>query len=146
MCRKIQGVRWNDLREHSLTSDYYDYLQFYRKTENCLQRRKDQIKALSRGENTRSFCKRLSELIKVRSEWWFRSIMPVVRQIIYLLSICKLYRADLRGNPMFADSISKFETNNARSHKRLQGLYEKYKREGGEMTPELRENLNFYQM
>ena len=31
-------------------------------------------------------------------------------------------------------------------YKRLQGLYEKYKREGGTITPELRENLNFYQM
>ena len=33
MCRKLQGVRWNDISEHSLTSEYYDYIQYYKRTE-----------------------------------------------------------------------------------------------------------------
>ena len=31
ICRKIQGVHWNDIREKSLTAEYCDYMQFYRK-------------------------------------------------------------------------------------------------------------------
>ena len=31
MCRRLEGVRWNDVREHSLTAEYCTYLQFYRK-------------------------------------------------------------------------------------------------------------------
>ena len=70
-----------------------------------------------------------------------------MRQIMFTYCpFSKAYRADLKTNPMFADAIGKLETNNARNYKRLQGLYEKYKREGGTITPELRENLNFYQM
>ena len=149
MCRKIQGVRWNDLREHSLTSDYYDYLQFYRKNRELSAETKDQIKgALSRAKNNfrEVFVKDYQNWIKYEAKGGFR-LNRYVRQIMFTYCpFAKLYRADLRGNPMFADSISRFETNNARSYKRLQGLYEKYKREGGEMTPELRENLNFYQM
>ncbi len=149
MCRKIQGVRWNDLREHSLTSDYYDYLQFYRKNRELSAETKDQIKgALSRAKNNfrEVFVKDYQNWIKYEAKGGFR-LNRYVRQIMFTYCpFAKLYRADLRGNPMFADSISRFETNNARSYKRLHGLYEKYKREGGEMTPELRENLNFYQM
>lgn len=149
MCRKIQGVRWNDLREHSLTSDYYDYLQFYRKNRELSAETKDQIKgALSRAKNNfrEVFVKDYQNWIKYEAKGGFR-LNRYVRQIMFTYCpFAKLYRADLRGNPMFADSISRFETNNARSYKRLQGLYQKYKREGGEMTPELRENLNFYQM
>ena len=31
MCRKIQGMRWNDITEKSLISEYCDYIQYYRK-------------------------------------------------------------------------------------------------------------------
>jgi len=30
MCKRVQGIRWNDVTDASLTSEYCDYLQFYR--------------------------------------------------------------------------------------------------------------------
>ena len=33
MCKRVQGARWNDVTDHSLTSEFFDYLQFYKK--NC---------------------------------------------------------------------------------------------------------------
>lgn len=149
MCRKIQGVRWNDIRERSLTSDYYDYLQFYRKNRELSAETKDQIKgALARAKNNfrEIFVKDYQNWIKYEAKGGFR-LNRYVRQIMFTYCpFSKAYRADLKTNPMFADAIGKLETNNARNYKRLQGLYEKYKREGGTITPELRENLNFYQM
>ena len=149
MCRKIQGVRWNDIRERSLTSDYYDYLQFYRKNRELSAETKDQIKgALTRAKNNfrEIFVKDYQNWIKYEAKGGFR-LNRYVRQIMFTYCpFSKAYRADLKTNPMFADAIGKLETNNARNYKRLQGLYEKYKREGGTITPELRENLNFYQM
>ena len=149
MCRKIQGVRWNDIRERSLTSDYYDYLQFYRKNRELSAETKDQIKgALTRAKNNfrEVFVKDYQNWIKYEAKGGFR-LNRYVRQIMFnYCPFSKAYRADLKTNPMFADAIGKLETNNARNYKRLQGLYEKYKREGGTITPELRENLNFYQM
>ena len=41
ICRKIQGVYWNDLREPSLTSEYCDYMQFYRKNSELSAEAKD---------------------------------------------------------------------------------------------------------
>lgn len=149
MCRKIQGVRWNDIREHCLTSDYYDYLQFYRKNRELSAETKEQVKsALQRAKNNfrEVFVRDYQNWIKYEAKGGFR-LNKYVRGIMFAYCpFSKSYRADLKGNPMFADAISRFEVTNARTYNRLQGLYDKYKREGGEMTPALRENLDYYQM
>lgn len=68
MCRKIQGVRWNDIRERSLTSDYYDYLQFYRKNRELSAENQDQING-GFGQGKEQFpgdlCQGLSELDQI---------------------------------------------------------------------------------
>ncbi len=45
LCKRIQGARWNDLSERSLTSDYVDYIDTYRKNRELSQEAKDRIKA-----------------------------------------------------------------------------------------------------
>ena len=149
MCRKIQGMRWNDVTERSLTSEYCDYMQFYRKNHDLSAETKEKIKnALVKAKNNyrEVFVKDYQCWIKYEAKGSCR-LNKVAREIVFTYCpFSKAYRADLKTNPMFADAIGKLETNNARNYKRLQGLYEKYKREGGTITPELRENLNFYQM
>lgn len=44
MCKRIQGARWNDVTYPSLTSLYYDYLQFYRKNSEISAENKEKIK------------------------------------------------------------------------------------------------------
>lgn len=44
MCKRVQGARWNDVTEPSLTSLYYDYLQFYRKNPELSTDTKEKIK------------------------------------------------------------------------------------------------------
>ena len=34
MCKRVQGARWNDVTDHSLTSEFFDYLQFYKKNRD----------------------------------------------------------------------------------------------------------------
>ena len=52
LCRRIQGMRWNDVTEHSLTSEYYDYIMFYNKNRTLSQDAKEKIKlALTRARN-----------------------------------------------------------------------------------------------
>lgn len=52
LCRRIQGMRWNDVTEHSLTSEYYDYAMFFNKNRALTQDAKDKIKlALARAKN-----------------------------------------------------------------------------------------------
>ena len=58
----------------------------------------------------------------------------------------KAVRNELKANPMYQSSIARFEVENARKIQRLNGVYEKYKKAGGVITPELRDNMLFYQM
>ena len=44
MCKRIQGVHWNDVTDPSLTADYSDYLQFYRKNNELSPDAKEKVK------------------------------------------------------------------------------------------------------
>ena len=149
LCRKIQGVRWNDIREHSLTSDYYDYLQFYRKNRELSSETKEQIKSsLTRAKNNfrEVFVKDYQNWIKYEAKGGFR-LNKYVRQIMFTYCpFSKAFRSELKSNPMFADAVARYESLSARTYKRLQGLYDKYKREGGEISPVMKENLRYYEM
>lgn len=149
ICRKIQGVHWNDIREKSLTAEYCDYLQFYRKNRELSNEAKEKIKtALQRGRNNyrEVFVKDYQSWIKYESKGSYR-LNKVSREI--LLSYCpfaKSIREELKGNPMYQMAIQKFAVTNARTVQRIQGVYDKYQKSGGKITAELIENLEYYDL
>ena len=53
MCKRIQGSRWNDVSERSMTSEYFDYVQFYRKNHELSGEAKERIRtSLQRAKNS----------------------------------------------------------------------------------------------
>ena len=144
MCRKIQGVRWNDVREKSLTSEYCDYLQFYRKNRDLSADAKDKLKtAIQRAKNNyrEVFVKDYQGWINYESKGSFR-LNKVAREILIVYCpFAKEIRDKLKINPMYQISIPKFERDNAKKAQRLTALYDKYEKAGGEITDELKENL-----
>ena len=53
LCKRIQGARWNDLSERSLTSDYVDYIDTYRKNKELSTEAKERIKsAMAKHRNS----------------------------------------------------------------------------------------------
>lgn len=149
ICRKIQGVRWNDVRDKSLTSEYCDYIQFYRKNRDLSADAKEKIKsALLRGKNNyrEVFVKDYENWIKYESKGSFR-LNKVSREI--LSSYCpfsKQIREELKGNPMYQSVINRYDLIQAKKIQRIQGVYDKYQKAGGEITSELKENLEYYEL
>ncbi len=149
MCRKIQGVRWNDIREKSLTSEYCDYLQFYRKNQNLSVDAKDKLKiALTRAKNNyrEVFAKDYENWIKYESKGSFR-LNKVARDI--LIQYCPFtaeIREELKSNPVYQNAFAKLERDNVKKAQRLSALYDKYQKAGGEITVQMQDNLAFYQM
>ena len=149
ICRKEQGVHWNDIREKSLTSEYCDYIQFYRKNHELSADAKEKIKSqLTRARNNyrEVFVKDYVNLMKYESKGSFR-LNRVARDI--LVRYCpftKEIRTELKANPMYTSSMSRFEIENTKKLQRIMGVYEKYKKAGGVITQELRDNLLYYQM
>ncbi|MCM1190170.1 MAG: hypothetical protein NC541_12850 [bacterium] len=53
MCKRVQGSRWNDVSERSLTSEYFDYIQFFRKNQELSGEAKERIRnSLQRAKNS----------------------------------------------------------------------------------------------
>jgi len=149
MCRRLQGVHWNDVREKSLTAEYCTYIQFYKKNHDLSADAKEKIKsALVRAQNNyrEVFVKDYVSWIKFESKGSFR-LNKVARDI--LIRYCpfvKGVRNELRANPMYQSSISRFEVETAKKLQRFNSVYDKYIKAGGEITDDLKENLLFYQM
>lgn len=149
ICRKIQGVHWNDIREKSLTAEYCDYLQFYRKNHELSMDAKEKIKsALLRGRNNyrEVFVKDYQNWIKYESKGSYR-LNKIAREI--LITYCpfaKQIREELKANPMYQSALHKLEIMNAKKVQRIQGVYDKYQKAGGKITPELVENLEYYDL
>ncbi len=149
ICRKEQGVHWNDIREKSLTSEYCDYIQFYRKNHELSADAKEKIKSqLTRARNNyrEVFVKDYVNFMKYESKGSFR-LNRIARDI--LVRYCpftKDIRAGLKDNPMYTSSMSRYEIETAKKMQRIVGVYEKYKKAGGVITQELRDNLLYYQM
>jgi len=149
ICRKEQGVHWNDIREKSLTSEYCDYIQFYRKNHELSADAKEKIKSqLTRARNNyrEVFVKDYVNFMKYESKGSFR-LNRIARDI--LVRYCpftKDIRAGLKDNPMYTNSMSRYEVETAKKMQRVMGVYEKYKKAGGVITQELRDNLLYYQM
>ena len=149
MCRKVEGIRWNDVRERSLTAEYCTYIQFYRKNNDLSTEAKEKVKSqLVRSKNNyrEVFVKDYINWIKFESKGSFR-LNKVARDIIVrYCPLNKKVRNDLKANPIYQNSIQRFENETAKKLQRYQGLYDKYVKAGGEITPELKENIEFYEM
>lgn len=149
MCRRIQGVHWNDVREKSLTAEYCTYIQFYKKNHELSADAKEKIKsALIRVQNNyrEVFVKDYVNWIKFESKGSFR-LNKVSRDIlIRYCPFAKTVRNELNANPLYQASISRFEVETKKKLQRYNGLYDKYIKAGGEITEDLKENLLFYQM
>ncbi|MCM1460461.1 MAG: hypothetical protein NC088_10075 [Bacteroides sp.] len=149
MCRKLQGVHWNDIRDKSLTAEYCSYIQFYRKNNELSPDAKEKIKlALARAKNNYKdvFVGDYANWINYESKGSFR-LNKIARDI--LVRYCpfeKAVRSELKENPIYHASITQYETQNAKTLRRYQAVCDKYVKAGGEMTEDLKDNLLFYQM
>ncbi len=149
ICRRVQGMRWNDVREKSLTAEYCSYIQFYRKNRDLSPDAREKLKnALGHAKNNyrEVFVKDYINWIKYESKGSFR-LNKVVREILTMhCPFVKAIRTELKNNPLYQSAIVLFESEHTRKLQRYTALYTKYVKAGGERADELQETVMFYQM
>lgn len=149
ICRKVQGIHWNDVREKSLTAEYCTYMQFYKKNRELSADAKEKVKSmLTRAKNNyrEVFVRDYMNWILFEAKGSFR-LNKVARDILVrYCPFAKLIRMELMANPIYQSSMNRFEAENNQKLQKCQMIYSKYEKEGGVITPELKENLLFYQM
>jgi hypothetical protein len=110
MCRRIQGVHYSDISEPSLTSEYCNYLQFYKKNTALSADMKEKVKAaLKRNNNNyRSvFSAEYEQYIKNEAEGLPR-LNKVAREILFkYCTFSQKYRNTLNINPQYKPLIDR---------------------------------------
>ncbi len=147
ICRKILGVRWNDIREKSLTSEFYDYIQFYRKNRDLSQSAKERVKAdlvHARNNYREVFVMDYISWMKYESQGNFR-LNKVSRRILSeYIPFSTEIREKLEENPMYKELFTKSNILVARKSEKEKVLFDRYVAAGGAITPELQAHLKYY--
>lgn len=140
MCRRIQGARWNDLSERSLTSEYCDYIQFYRKNRELSQEAKDKLKSsLQKAKNSykEMFVRDYISWIIFEGKGSPR-LNKVSRTILFTYCpFSKEVRAVLGANPLFREILERYKVKNVQKLHHLENVEQKIRNAHADIPEEL---------
>ncbi|MCM1538712.1 MAG: cyclic nucleotide-binding domain-containing protein [bacterium] len=149
MCKRMQGARWNDVSEPSLTSEYFDYVQFYRKNIELSPDAKEKIKlALQRARNNyrEMFVRDYIQWVMYESTGSPR-LNKVSRRI--LLRYCP-FSAEIRNkvgaNPLFKEMLERYRILNTQDRRHLDNVFVKIRNSGKDIPEELLAQQRFLEM
>lgn len=147
LCRTIQGAAWNNIQLKSLTSEYCDFLQFYRKNRDLSDDKKDKIKMQIQKcrNNTR-------EVFVIDYENWMKHeangglvLNKPVREI--LATYCpftKEVREKIGEQPMFRDAMARFGRERTKRAKEYDLKFRVWEKDGWEIPQEIVDTKRFY--
>lgn len=145
LLKTVLGPEWNDVSKSSLTSDYTDYIQFYKKNRELSEEVKEKLAAeFKRFRDDRAkFVNDYTMWIRFESQGSMK-LNRVVRGIFYRhIPFAKPVRDQVATQPAFAEFHNRF-TNIRR--KKLTELENRWKKYGEKelLPPPLRETLKFF--
>lgn len=147
MCRTIQGAMWNNIKYKSLTSEYMDYIQFYRKNRELSEEKKEKVKMQlqkARSSAKEVFVQDYETWIKNESQGSIR-LNKIVREILathcpFTLAI----RESVKSQPMFAEAMTRYTREKALQVKEIDLRYRMLEKEGVTIPEELLKTQEYY--
>ena len=149
MCKRIQGVHYADIRDPSLTSEYINYLQFYKKNHELSAALKEKVKeTLKRYRNSYRDVFIAEYEIFVRNESTGMSrLNKISRELLFkYCTFSQAYRDVLASNPQYMQLISHWTANQKAKLKTLGFMEHKIKGFKAEVPPEVTNEIAFTQM
>ncbi len=148
MCKRIQGSRWNDVSERSLTSEYFDYVQFYRKNHELSAEAKERVRtSLQRAKNSFKEMFVRDYIIWVLFEGNNSPrLNKVARKILF--TYCPFpakLQSSLAQNPLYTELMERYKVLTGQRVRHLEVLAQKIRNNGGEVPGTLETEVNFAQ-
>ncbi len=147
LCKTVMGLSWNNIQVKSLTSEYYDYITYYRKNHDLSEERKEKIKSqLTRGRNNirEVFVQDYESWIKYEANGAVR-LNKVARELLATyIPFSKTTRTGLEAQPVFADAYGRFERNLKKKIYDIDLHYKNLEKNGTVITDDLKKNKEFY--
>jgi hypothetical protein len=146
LCRCVQGMAWNNIQEKSLTSEYVDYIQFYRKNRDLTDEKREKIKLQIQKAKNNS-----REIFVLDYEAWMKSeangalkLNKIAREII--ATYCPFNaetRERLERNPAFADACARQKRDAGKRAKTLDLKVRQIESNGCEVPQEMIQTLKY---
>lgn len=147
LCRCIQGMQWNDVKIKSLTSEYMDYIQFYRKNRDLSDEAREKVKMqIQKGRNNSR------EIFLIDYEAWVKSesngsmkVNKVAREI--LATYCpfeKTLRQKLGTQRPYEVAMARFGRNSMKKKQEFELRIKAIQRETPDVPQEILDTYHFY--
>jgi hypothetical protein len=147
LCKTMLSVYWNDISIKSLTSEYMDYLQFYKKNKDISEESKEKLKLQikkHRNISRQIFASDYITWLNYESNGTTR-LNKLTRDILFkYCPFSKEIREKLLNHPSFAAAANQFRNMRAKQAKDLENKHANYTRKGIVLDEEMIETLNFY--
>lgn len=147
LCRTIEGTAWNDIKHKSLTSEYCDYLQFYRKNKDLSEERKEKLKQQiqkGRGNSREIFAIDYENWVMYEAIGALKLNRPTRAIMATYVPFAKEIREKFRNQPVFEEAMGRYYRQKIKKIHEIEGRYRLLQKDKIELTQELVDTLAYY--
>lgn len=146
LCRTMMGTAWNNIQFKSLTSEYSDYLQYYRKNHDLTDDKKEKVKnqiIKAKNSSREVFVQDYEMWVKFESQGGMKLNKPSRDILALYCPFKKEVRAALAQQPAFTEPIERYTRETAKKVKELSNHYRSIEKKV-ELPETLTNTLKFY--
>lgn len=147
LCRTMQGGAWNNVQIKSLTSEYSDFIQFYRKNRELSDARKEKLKLQiqkSRNNTREVFVLDYLNWIRHESKGGMLLSKPVREIMATYCPFSKEIRESISDQPLFKDAMARYQRENGKKQKEYDLKFRVWQKDGVEVPEAILETYRFY--
>ena len=149
LCRRIQGARWNDLGERSLTSDYCDYLETFKRSKDLTPEAKEKIKssyAKYRNSSKEMFVHDYLDYVQYEGAGSLR-LNKLTRVILFTYCpFAKAIREQVSTNQIYKEIVDKYNIKHAHVLHLSDLSMQKIQKSGHDVPKPIQEYRRFLEM
>lgn len=146
MCKRIQGVHWNDVTDPSLTSEYCDYAQFYRKNHELSAAAKEKIKnSLQKAKNNyrEMFVQDYIAWVNFEGKGSPRLNKPARNILFNYCPFPENIRESLKSNPLYREVLERYDLKTGQKKHHLQNVCSRIEKKKGKVPDTLKRQMNY---
>lgn len=147
LCRTIQGSAWNNVQIKSLTSEYSDFIQFYRKNRELSEDKKEKLKLQiqkCRNSTREVFVVDYVNWVKHEAHGGLCLSKPVREIMATYCPFSAEMREKVAEQPMFRDAMARYNRECAKKNKEYDMKFKVWEKDGEEIPEEICLTRKFY--
>lgn len=147
LCRTIQGAAWNNIQVKSLTSEYSDFIQFYKKNRELSEDKKDKLKMQIQKcrNNTREvFVVDYENWIKHEAHGGIVLSKPVREIMATYCPFAKDLRDSVEEQPLFRDAMARYNREKGKKTKEYDLKFRVWDKDNVDVPKEIVKTRDYY--